>query len=94
MAKLDAAEMMANRRGHSNDAKSDAAVAFAYKVAETRGKVSDADIAMLRQTGGFSDAQIIEIVLNVALNFLTNLVNNVAETDIDFPVVLASQQAA
>lgn len=35
---------------------------------------------------GFDDAQIVEIVLHVALNTLTNYVNNVAETVIDFPV--------
>ena len=32
------------------------------------------------------DAEIVEIVLHVALNTLTNYVNNVAETAIDFPV--------
>ena len=35
----------------------------------------------------------IEIVATVALNVLTNYVNNVAETDIDFPVVQAAQAA-
>jgi hypothetical protein len=38
---------------------------------------------------GYTDAPIVEIVLVVAENFLTNLVNNVGETDIDFPVVPA-----
>jgi hypothetical protein len=31
-----------------------------------------------------SDAEIIEIVLHVALNTLTNYVNEVAKTDVDF----------
>jgi uncharacterized peroxidase-related enzyme len=92
LAKLDEAEMAANRRGRSNDAKADAAVAFAAKVAERRGKVTDADIAAVK-LAGYSDAQIVEIVANVALNVLTNLVNNVAETDIDFPVVRAAEAA-
>ena len=89
LAKLDASEMAANRQGHSQDPRADAALVFARKVAETRGKVSDADIATVRMAG-FSDAQVIEIVANVALNVLTNMVNNVALTDIDFPVVRAS----
>ena len=88
LAKLDSAELAANRRGHSSDAKADAAVAFARKVAETRGKVTPADVAQVLGAG-FTDAQTVEIVANVALNVLTNFVNNVAETDIDFPVVRA-----
>ena len=91
LAKLDAAEVAAARHGHSADVKADAAVGFAKKVAELRGKVSDADLAAVR-AAGFSDAQVIEIVTNVALNTLTNLANNVALTPIDFPVV--SAQAA
>jgi uncharacterized peroxidase-related enzyme len=88
LVKLDAAELAANRHGRSNDPKADAALRFARTVAETRGQVSGADIAAVRGAG-YSDAQVVEIVLLVALNFLTNLVNNVADTDIDFPVVSA-----
>jgi len=32
---------------------------------------------------------VIEIVLHVALNTLTNYVNEVAKTEIDFPVIAA-----
>jgi len=88
LAKLDETEMALNRKGHSGDAKADAAVAFAAKVARSKGKVSDADLAALRRAG-FSDAQAVEIVANVAINVLTNFINNVAQTDIDFPVVRA-----
>jgi uncharacterized peroxidase-related enzyme len=89
LARLDAAELAANRRGHSNDIKADPVVGFAKKVAETRGKVLDSDVEMVK-AAGYTDAQIVEIILIVALNFLTNLVNNVGETDIDFPEVYAS----
>lgn len=92
LAKIDEAEIALNRGGHSGDAKADAAVTFARKVLDARGSVSDADIAEVR-LAGFSETQVIEIVANVALNVLTNYINNVAETDIDFPVVLASQAA-
>lgn len=88
LAKLDESEIAANRQGHSNDAKADAALVFARKVAESRGRVTDGDLAAVR-LAGFGDAQIVEIVANVALNVLTNFVNNVADTDIDFPVVRA-----
>lgn len=88
LAKLDENEIAANRHGHSNDAKADAAVVFAQAVALTRGAVGDDDLSKIKRAG-FSDAQIIDIVLNIAINVLTNFVNNVAKTDIDFPVVLA-----
>ena len=39
------------------------------------------------KAAGYTDAQIIEIVLHVALNTWTNYINTVAETEIDFPVV-------
>lgn len=86
VAKLDDAEITANRSGASNDLKADAAVRFAVKVVEARGHVSDDDVASVK-AAGFDDAQIVEIVLHVALNTLTNYVNEVAKTDIDFPVV-------
>jgi uncharacterized peroxidase-related enzyme len=92
VAKLDDAEMIANRAGKSNDAKADAAVRFSRKVMETRGHVSDADVRSVRDAG-YDDAQIVEIVQHVALNTWTNYVNSVAQTEIDFPVVSARKVA-
>lgn len=86
LAKLDDAELAAAREGGSNDPKAAAAVRFAVRVAHERGHVSDADLEAVR-TAGYSDAQVLEIVLHVALNTLTNYVNEVAKTDVDFPVV-------
>jgi uncharacterized peroxidase-related enzyme len=86
VAKLDDAELTANCSGASNDPKADAALHFAAKVVRERGHVGDGDVAAVK-AAGFDDAQIIEIVLHVALNTLTNYVNEVAKTEIDFPVV-------
>ncbi len=86
LAKLDDEEIVANRGGTSNDPKADAAVRFAVKVMHARGHVGDSDIEAVK-AAGYDDAQVIEIVLHVALNTLTNYVNEVAETDIDFPAV-------
>ncbi len=85
-AKLGDAEIAANREGGSQDARADAAVRFAVKVVRARGHVDDADLQAV-QAAGYSDGQVIEIVLHVALNTLTNYVNEVAQTTIDFPVV-------
>lgn len=92
VAKLDDAEMIANRGGRSNDSKADAAVRFARKVMETRGHVGDADIRAVRDAG-YDDAQVVEIVQHVALNTWTNYVNSVAQTEIDFPIVTARKVA-
>ena len=91
-ARLDDAEIAANRDGHSHDARADAALQFALKVLETRGHVADADLSAVR-LAGYSDAEIVEIVLHVALNTLTNYVNEVARTAIDFPAVTARRAA-
>lgn len=86
LAKLDDAEIAANRSGSSKDPKAAAAVAFAAKVTEQRGKVSADDVAAVK-AAGYSDAEIVEIVQHVALNTWTNYINEVAKTEIDFPVV-------
>ena len=41
------------------------------------------------KAAGYSEAQVIEIVQHVALNTWTNYINEVAGTEIDFPVVQA-----
>jgi uncharacterized peroxidase-related enzyme len=86
LAKLDEAEIAANRAGGSSDPKADAAVRFAVKLVRERGQVSDADVSAVRMAG-YSDAEIVEIVAHVALNTLTNYLNEAFDTPIDFPVV-------
>ena len=92
VAKLDDAEMTANRGGASNDIKADAAVRFAVKVAKLRGHVGDEDFRAVK-VAGYTDAQIIEIVQHVALNTWTNYINTVVKTEIDFPLVKARKVA-
>ncbi|MBT9503464.1 MAG: carboxymuconolactone decarboxylase family protein [Burkholderiaceae bacterium] len=92
VAKISSSEIDAARDGRSDDTRTAAALHFARRVAEARGRVSDADLAALR-AADFDEGSVVEIVLNVALNVLTNYVNNVAATDIDFPVVTARSAA-
>ena len=84
LAKLDAAEIAFNRRGGSRDTKADAAVRFAVKIAEARGTVARTDVDAVRGAG-YGDAEIVEIIAHVALNTLTNYVNEALATEIDFP---------
>jgi uncharacterized peroxidase-related enzyme len=86
LAKLDDAELSANRDAASSDPRAAAALRFARAVVLERGRVSAAALEAVK-AAGHTDAQVIEIVLHVAVNTLTNYVNNVAGTDVDFPAV-------
>jgi len=88
LAKLEGVEIVANRNGTSTDAKAAVAVRFAANIATARGAVSAAEVSAVREAG-YSDAEIVEIIAHVALNTLTNYVNEVLGTEIDFPVVEA-----
>jgi uncharacterized peroxidase-related enzyme len=90
LAKITPREVALNRKGQSGDAKADAAVRFAAEIVRERGHVDDGDIAAVR-AAGFDDSQIVEIIAVVAENIFTNVLNVVADTDIDFPVVRAAQ---
>jgi uncharacterized peroxidase-related enzyme len=86
MVKLSDDEINRARDGLAITARNAAALRFARRVTAEHGRVTDSDLSTLR-SAGFDDAETIEIVLNVALNVLTNYVNNVAHTDVDFPRV-------
>jgi uncharacterized peroxidase-related enzyme len=86
IAKLDDAEMAANQRAASSDPKAEVALVFAAKLVKQRGHVSEADVLAVKNAG-YNDAQLLEIILHVALNTLTNYVNTALATDVDFPVV-------
>jgi uncharacterized peroxidase-related enzyme len=86
MARLPADEIILARKGHASEPKRDAAIQFAYKVVETRGKVSDADLNAVSDAG-YTDANVMEIVALVAMYTLTNFFNNVFDPEKDFPAV-------
>jgi uncharacterized peroxidase-related enzyme len=86
VAGLDDDEMKSNRAGRSSDARAEAALRFATIVATERGHVSNVALREV-QDAGFDDGEVMEIVAHVALNTLTNYVNEVAQTDVDFPAV-------
>ncbi len=86
LVKLSEAEVAMNRKGGSGNAKVAAAIGFAISVTKNRGMVSDAELSAVR-AAGYSDAELVEIVAHVALNTLTNYINEVFGTEVDFPVV-------
>lgn len=86
VAKLDTSEIKAAREGHSADAQANAALRFTRHVLESKGRINDAALSEIR-AAGFDNAEIVEMVSHVALNILTNYINNVAQTVVDFPAI-------
>ena len=92
LAKIPADEIELNREGRSSDPKRQAAVAFAKALIETRGKVSDAQFAAVRDAG-LTDANIVELIALTAQFLLTNFMNHAVQTPIDFPEVSPAKAA-
>ncbi|VBA34251.1 carboxymuconolactone decarboxylase family protein [Mycobacterium pseudokansasii] len=86
IAGLSSEQVDAARKADADDRKTAAILAFAVAVNEQRGQIDDADRDAVRRAGA-SDAEIAEVIGHVALNVLTNYFNNVAHTEIDFPLV-------
>jgi uncharacterized peroxidase-related enzyme len=84
-AGLSESDLLDARHGTASDEKTNAALAFARKIVDDRGHVSDEDVEEVRRAG-YTDGEIAEIVANVVLNIFTNYFNHVAEPEIDFPL--------
>ncbi|GII32322.1 carboxymuconolactone decarboxylase family protein [Planotetraspora mira] len=74
------------RVGSSVDPKRAAAARFAQRVVDSRGQVSDAELAGVRGAG-YTDPQILAIVALAVQFLLTNFINNVNQTDLDIPAI-------
>ena len=85
-AGLNESDLLDARHGTASDDKINAALTFARKIVDNRGHLSDEDLEEVRREG-YTDGEIAEIVANVALTIFTNYFNQVAETEIDFPLV-------
>ncbi len=86
-------EIAANRNGSSQDQKAQAALSFATAINTHKGDLTDAEFQAIRQAG-YSDAEIVEIIVHVGMNILTNMIGKISDTEIDFPKVSLDQQAA
>ena len=85
-------EIVNARIGKSKDPIDAAIIEFSLGVVRSKGGVSDASLEVIRKVCK-DDGMIIEIVTNVVLNILTNYVNRLAGTEVDFPVFKASTAA-
>lgn len=85
-AGLSEDEVLASREGASSDPKANAVLALVSAVVKKQGRISRSEMDAAR-SAGLNDGDIVEVVANTALNILTNYMNNVAGTEVDFPRV-------
>jgi len=70
--------------------KTDAILKLARSVVVQRGEINDSDLDQARASG-LTDGEIVETVANVVVNILSNYVNHVAHTVVDFSQVKPGQ---
>ena len=90
-AGLSAEAIAAARSGRADNPADNAVAALTMRLINSRGMIGDEELAEAH-AAGLDDGLILEVIAHVAMNTLTNFTNNVAETDIDFPVVSLEQQ--
>src|SRR6516225_6489457 len=86
IAKVSMEELTKARMAESDDAHVQALLTLSNEIASNAGDVSDEAIAAAR-AAGVTDAEIGDVVANLALNTLTNYFNVLANVENDWPVV-------
>ena len=87
---LNEHEILEARKVRATDARTAAILNLARSIVVERGELGDAEFNAAR-AAKLTDGEIVEIVANVSLNILTNYLNHVAQTVVDFPEVKASE---
>jgi uncharacterized peroxidase-related enzyme len=88
VAHLDGDAIAAARKADSADPKTAALLTLAATVVDNRGELPARELSAAR-AAGITDAEIAEVIGNVALQILTNYFNKAVGTDVDFPLVTA-----
>lgn len=83
-AGLSREEVLAVRRGESQNTRHAALAAFTRSVVERKGFVEDVELEALR-TAGYRDSEVGEIVAIIAQKTISNFFNHIHETELDFP---------
>jgi uncharacterized peroxidase-related enzyme len=92
MVGLKAAEIDAARQASAVNARDVAILELARAITRERGHLSATDVSAFKARG-LTDADILEVLVNVVLNIFTNYTNHIAATEIDFPVVVLKKAA-
>jgi AhpD family alkylhydroperoxidase len=79
------------RWGQIQEPKIKSLVQFVAAVLETKGDITGAQLKAVK-TAGYEDKENTEILLTIAVNYFTNIFNQVNQTKVDFPVVIPGQK--
>lgn len=90
-AGLSSAQIELARGARADDPREAAVLALAHAIVRHRGHVPKAELDAFK-SAGFTDGDILEVLVSVVQNIYTNYVNHIAGTEIDFPV--AAKRAA
>ena len=72
--------------GLTGDARRDALIGFVRNVVQGHGTVSDDTFAAIK-AAGYTDTQLVDISLAIAVITFTNVFNRINDTTVDFPAV-------
>lgn len=84
MVGLTPAQIAAARGAHADSTRDAALLKLARSIVDNRGNVPTAELDAFK-AAGFSDGDILEVLVNVVLNIYTNYTNHIARTVVDFP---------
>ena len=84
MAGATPQEAIGFRKGQSDDPRIQALLTLAETMVDSRGRLDDPEVQAARDAG-LTDADLLETVAIVACNTLTNYVNALVLTEVDFP---------
>jgi uncharacterized peroxidase-related enzyme len=86
MVGLQAPQITNARFAKADNNRDMAILELARNIVTARGHLSTTEVNTFKSRG-LSDADILEVLVNVVLNIFTNYTNHIAATDIDFPLV-------
>lgn len=86
LLKTDPSVILAARKADSAYPKTKAILQLAKTLVDKNGRVNNDDVDSAKKAG-ITEGEIAEIVAHVALNVMTNYLNNTANTIVDFPEV-------
>ena len=92
VVKIDDDEIARARSADSADPHVAALLALSDAIARGKGSI-DETVVKTARAAGVTDAEIAEVIGNLALNILTNYFNIVADTDNEFPFVASFKES-
>jgi len=79
-------DLASAQRGHASDIKARSVLDLAIKINASHGR-GDYEAVASARAAGLSDAEILETLAHVSISILTNSINNIVGTTLDFPPV-------